>query len=132
MPGTDPVQYSTRFSDFADRHIQPILDRLATTDPARILGFAATDVNGYLPTHMSSRSQPQRPGEREWNAENCRNRRNFMDAATARAVAFEGDFMLVTYRQNLGEDRYRAVKSVFVPLWIAGKRYGNFELAFID
>ncbi|MES2336699.1 MAG: methyl-accepting chemotaxis protein [Pseudomonadota bacterium] len=132
MPGTDPVQYATRFNEFADAHVQPILDRVARADPVHILGVAATDVNGYLPTHMSSKCQPQRAGDPAWNAENCRNRRNFMDDATARAVAFEGDFMLVTYRQDLGQGRYRAVKSVFVPLWIGGRRWGNFEMAFVD
>ncbi len=132
IPGTDPIQHATRFNDFADRHIQPILDRVAASDTGRILGTAAVDVNGYLPTHMSSKSQPQRPGQSAWNAENCRNRRNFMDDATRRAIAFDGDFMLVTYRQDLGEGRYRAVKSVFVPLTVAGRRWGNFEMAFID
>ncbi|MFD1787920.1 methyl-accepting chemotaxis protein [Sphingomonas floccifaciens] len=132
MPGTDPVQYATRFNAFADAHVRPILDRIAASDTVRILGVAASDVNGYLPTHMTARSLPQRPGDPAWNAVNCRNRRNFMDDATARAVAFEGDFMLSTYRQDLGQGRYRAVKSVFVPLWIAGRRWGNFEMAFVD
>jgi methyl-accepting chemotaxis protein len=132
MPGTDPVQQTTRFNDFADARIRPLLDQLARSDERQILGCAITDVNGYLPTHLSWKSLPQRPGEPAWNAENCRNRRNFMDEATARAVAFDGDFMLVTYRQDLGQGRYRAVKSVFVPLWFAGRRWGNFEVAFID
>lgn len=132
MPGTDPVQHTTRFNDFADKHIRPVLDRVALSDEKHILGCAITDVNGYLPTHLSWKSHPQRPGDPAWNAENCRNRRNFMDAATAKAVAFEGDFMLVTYRQDLGQGRYRAVKSVFVPLWFNGRRWGNFEFAFVD
>ena len=132
IPGTDPVQYATRFNRFADRHVQPLLDRTASADTTRILGVAAVDVNGYLPTHMSSKSLPQRPGETAWNAENCRNRRNFIDDATRRAIRFEGDFMLVTYLQNLGQGRYRAVKSVFVPLWISGTRWGNFEMAYTD
>ncbi len=132
MPGTDPVQCATRFNAFADANIRPILDRVAASDTVHILGVAVTDRNGYLPTHMTSKSQPQRPGEPAWNAENCRNRRNFMDDATARAVAYEGDFMLVTYRQDLGQGRYRAVKSVFVPLWVSGRRWGNFEMAFVD
>ncbi|URW74710.1 methyl-accepting chemotaxis protein [Sphingomonas donggukensis] len=132
MPGTDPVQHTTRFNAFADAHVQPILDRLARADTARILGLAITDVNGYLPTHLSWKSLPQRPGDPAWNAENCRNRRNFLDDATRRAIRFDGDFMLVTYRQDLGQGRYRAVKSVFVPLRIAGRRWGNFEVAFVD
>ena len=132
MPGTDPVQCTTRFNAFADAYIQPILDRVAKTDEIHILGLAATDINGYLPTHLSWKSLPQRPGEPEWNAENCRNRRNFMDDATMRAVKYDGDFMLVTYRQDLGQGKYRAVKSVFVPLYFAGRRWGNFEIAFVD
>jgi methyl-accepting chemotaxis protein len=132
MPGTDPVQYATRFNAFADAHIRPVLDRMAAADTKHILGVAATDINGYLPTHMSSKSLPQRAGDPAWNAENCRNRRNFLDDATRRAIAFEGDFMLVTYRQDLGQGRYRAVKSVFVPLVVDGRRWGNFEMAFVD
>ena len=132
MPGTDPVQYATRFNAFADAHIRPILDTVALADEAHILGVAVTDINGYLPTHLSWKSQPQRPGDPAWNAENCRNRRNFMDEATSRAVKFDGDFMLVTYRQDLGQGRYRAVKSVFVPLRFNGRRWGNFEIAFVD
>ena len=132
IPGTDPVQYATRFNDFADAHVQPVLDRIAASDTNHILGVAAVDINGYLPTHMSAKSLPQRPGDPAWNAENCRNRRNFLDDATRRALAFQGDFMLLTYRQDLGQGRYRALKSVFVPLIVAGRRWGNFEMAFVD
>lgn len=132
MPGTDPAQYANRFCAFADRALQPVIDRIAGRDREHILGLAASDINGYLPTHMSWKSLPQRPGDPAWNAANCRNRRIFMDDATARAIRFEGDFMLVSYCQDLGQGRYRAVKSVFVPLWINGRRWGNFEMAFTD
>ncbi len=132
IPGTDPVQFAVRFNDFADTHIRPILDRIVATDPNRILGVAPVDMNGYLPTHLSAKSLPQRAGDPAWNAENCRNRRNFIDDAERKALAFDGDFLLLTYRQDLGQGRYRAVKSVFVPLRIAGRRWGNFELAFAD
>ena len=129
--GSDPAQFSNRFNAFADRHIQPVLDRIAATD-TRILGTACTDINGYLPTHMSDKSLPQRVGDPAWNALNCRNRRIFMDDATARAIVCDNDFMLMTYRQDMGQGRYRAVKSVFVPLWLKGRRWGNFELAYVD
>ncbi|MBB5687241.1 methyl-accepting chemotaxis protein [Sphingobium boeckii] len=131
VAGSDPQQFENRFNGFADRYIQPILDRIARTDD-RILGVACTDINAYLPTHMSSTSQPQRRGDPAWNALHCRNKRIFMDDATERAIRYEGDFMLVTYRQDLGQGRYRAVKSVFVPLWFDGRRWGNFELAYAD
>jgi methyl-accepting chemotaxis protein len=130
MAGTDPVQYETRFCDFADRHVRPVLDRIMASDP-RTVGCVISDINGYLPTHISERSQPQGP-DPSWNAQHCRNRRNFIDDATRRAIESEQDAMLVTYRMNLGEGRYLPVKNVFVPLFIRGRRWGNFELAYRD
>lgn len=130
MPGTDPVQFETRFCAFADAHVRPVLDRLVLSDP-RHIGAVISDINGYLPTHISERSHPQGP-DPVWNAANCRNRRNFLDDATRRAIESENEAMLVTYRMNLGEGRYLPVKNVFVPLFIRGRRWGNFELAYRD
>lgn len=127
--GTDPEQFTNRFTAFADAHVQPILDRVSGMEP-RIKGAACVDMNGYLPTHISEKSRPPR-GDRAWDAENCRNRRMFMDDATARALKSEERFMISTYRQPLGENRYQAVKSVFVPLRLQGRRWGNFEIAWV-
>ena len=131
MPGTNPVQYETRFCDFADAHIRPILDRLMS-EQGRLIACAITDINGWLPTHISERSQPQRPDDPEWNAEHCRNRRNFIDDVTRRAIASDKEAMLATYGMDLGQGRYLPVKNVFVPLHIHGRRWGNFELAYRD
>ncbi len=129
VAGSNPAQFDTRFNDIADALVQPILDRVALADP-RIVGVAITDLNGYLPTHLSSKSLPQRPDDPAWNALHCRNKSNFMDDATARAVASGADFMLSTYRQDLGSNGYRTVKNVFVPLEFGGRRWGNFEVAY--
>lgn len=131
IAGSNPPQFTTRFNAFADKAIQPLLDA-ATKKDTRIVGAVVTDINGYLPTHLSEKSKPQRPGEPAWNALNCRNRCNFLDDATRKAIASEADFMITTYRQNLGDNGYRAVKNVFVPLYFAGKRWGNFEVAYVD
>lgn len=130
MPGTNPVQYETRFCNFADTWVRPVLDRLMTEQP-RLIACAITDINGYLPTHLSARSQPQ-SDDPEWNAEHCRNRRNFLDDITRRAIASEKDAMLATYGMELGTGRYLPVKNVFVPLHFGGRRWGNFELAYRD
>ena len=108
----------------------PILDRLMAEEP-RLIAAAITDINGYLPTHISERSQPQ-SDDPEWNAEYCRNRRNFLDDITRRAIASDKEAMLATYAMDLGQGRYLPVKNVFVPLWISGRRWGNFELAYRD
>ena len=130
MPGTNPTQWQTRFCDYADAHVRPVLDRLMASDP-RHIGAVISDINGYLPTHISARSQPQGP-DPKWNAANCRNRRNFLDDATRRAIQSEREAMLVTYRMNLGGGTYLPVKNVFVPMRIHGRRWGNFELAYRD
>ena len=130
MPGTNPVQYETRFCDFADARIRPVLDRLMSSQ-SRLIACAITDVEGYLPTHISARSQPQ-SADPEWNAEYCRNRRNFIDDTTRRAIASDKEAMLATYGMDLGQGRYLAVKNVFVPLFVNGRRWGNFEVAYRD
>jgi methyl-accepting chemotaxis protein len=130
MPGTNPVQYEVRFCDFADAHVRPVLDRLMREE-SRLIATALTDVNGYLPTHISERSQPQ-SADPEWNAAYCRNRRNFLDDITRRAIVSEKDAMLATYSMGFSKGAHLAVKNVFVPLWVRGRRWGNFELAYRD
>jgi methyl-accepting chemotaxis protein len=130
MAGTNPVQYEVRFCDFADSHVRPVLDRLMREE-SRLIATALTDINGYLPTHISERSQPQ-SADPEWNAAYCRNRRNFLDDITRRAIVSEKDAMLATYSMGFSKGRHLAVKNVFVPLWIRGRRWGNFELAYRD
>ena len=129
IPGSNPVQYNNGFADFADKHIRPLLDRFKARDN-RIIGSACTDVNGYLPTHLSERCKTP-SDDPVWNDEHCRNRRIFMDETTRNAINSDKPAMLATYRMELGE-RYIPVKNVFVPLWINGKRWGNFELAYRD
>jgi len=129
VEGTNPVQYDVRFNDAADRHIRPILDRSEGSD-GRIIGCAIGDMNGYLPTHLSKRSHPQGP-DPIWNDEHCRNKRILIDDTTRMALASERPATLATYRMELG-DKFIPVKNVFVPLWIKGRRWGNFELAYRD
>jgi methyl-accepting chemotaxis protein len=97
---------------------------------SRIIGSAIGDVNGYLPTHLTERSHPQGP-DPVWNDEHCRNKRILIDDTTRMALASEKPATLATYRMELG-DKFIPVKNVFVPLWIKGRRWGNFELAYRD
>jgi methyl-accepting chemotaxis protein len=129
IEGTNPPQYDNGFADFADLHVRPILDRFKAKE-ARIIGSAITNLDGYLPTHLSERSHAPGP-DPVWNDANCRNRRIFMDEITAKACESEKPAMLATYRMELG-DRYIPVKNVFVPIYFKGRRWGNFELAYRD
>jgi methyl-accepting chemotaxis protein len=127
IEGSNPAQYETGFCDFADQYIRPLLDQFKSSD-GRIIGSAITDVNGYLPTHLTERSS--KPGnDPVWNDEHCRNKRIFMDETTQAAIASNKPAMLATYRMELG-DKFVPVKNVFVPLIVNGRRWGNFELAY--
>jgi methyl-accepting chemotaxis protein len=130
IAGTDPKQYLTDFVDYADRQVRPIVDRLVATNER---GYSAAIVNmdGFLPTHMASRSLPQ-GDDPVWNAEHCRNRRFFMDPQTEATLKSDTDFILETYRLDLGGGRYRPVKSIFAPIHVRGRRWGNLELAYLD
>ena len=129
IEGSNPVQYDTRFCIHADKYVQPILDRIKASD-GRIIGSAIGDMNGYLPTHLSERSQPQ-GADPIWNDEHCRNKRILIDDTTRNALASDKPATLATYRMTLG-DRSIPVKNVFVPLVFNGRRWGNYELAYRD
>ena len=129
VEGSNPAQYETGFCEVADKYVRPILDRFKGGD-SRIIGSAITDVNGYLPTHLSERSHEPGP-DPVWNDAHCRNKRIFMDETTRNAINSNKPAMLATYRMELG-DKYIAVKNVFVPVWFNGRRWGNFELAYRD
>lgn len=128
--GSNPERFDNRFADWADRNLQPIIDRVTESD-SRIEGSVCSDVNGYLPTHQSRRSRPPRDGDPDWNERNCRNRRILADDTTMRAVKSDAPFMMAVYRLDRGSEAVM-VKNVFVPLWINGKRWGNFEIAYVD
>ncbi|WP_205480537.1 methyl-accepting chemotaxis protein [Sphingomonas arenae] len=129
IPGRNPVQYDNGFCDFAMDHVRPILDRYKAKD-ARVIGSAITNVDGFLPTHLSERCMT--PGDDPvWNDAHCRNGRIFMDEQTRLAIASEKPAMLQTYRMELG-DKGIPVKNVFVPLYFNGRRWGNFEYAYRD
>lgn len=129
-PGTDPVQYDNGFADFADRHVRPLLDRF-THGNRGVVGCCLVDTNGYLPTHITERSQSPIPGQRLRNLEFARNRQIFMDSQTRRALDEAGEFFVFAYRQDLGDGRFRALRSVFVPLRFGGRRWGLFELGYL-
>jgi methyl-accepting chemotaxis protein len=129
IEGSNPPQYDNGFADFADAHIRPLLDRYKAQDP-KISAAVITTLDGYLPTHISERCHTPGP-DPVWNFDHCRNRRILMDDTTRRACESDNPAMLSTYRMQLG-DKYIPVKNVFVPIYFKGKRWGNFELAYVD
>src|SRR5690606_37438636 len=78
VPGSNPALYRTRLSDWADRNWRAQLDNLTVSDPA-IMAAACTDMNGFLPTHLTRYSQAP-TGDVAHDTAYCRNGRKILDS----------------------------------------------------
>jgi len=128
IPGTNPEQVMTRFTEFTDRVLTPIQEGILESDE-HIVYAAAVDENGYLPTHNKKFSKPQ-GDDPVWNTANCRNRRIFNDRAGMRAAKNEQPVLLQTYRRDMGGGTFVVMKELDVPITVSGRRWGTLRLAY--
>jgi methyl-accepting chemotaxis protein len=128
IAGSDPKRYATRLMPWADAAWRPVLDRISGSDE-RIMAVACTDINGHLPTHLSQFSRPP-TGDKAHDTQFCRNGRKILDPIDQKAKASTGPYMMAVYRQEGDGRSYRVVRNVYVPLTIAGRRWGGLELAY--
>ncbi|HZF74920.1 MAG TPA: methyl-accepting chemotaxis protein [Acetobacteraceae bacterium] len=129
VPGTSPEQVTTRFTALTDRLLPPIQEPLLALDP-RVVFCAAVDRNGYLPTHNAKFSEPQRPGETEWNTAHCRNRRIFADRTGLHAARNRKPFLLQAYRREMGGGKVALMKDCSAPIHVRGRHWGGLRLAY--
>jgi methyl-accepting chemotaxis protein len=94
----------------------------------RVVFCAAVDRNGYLPTHNTACSQPQRRGEREWNTANSRNRRIFNDVTGTAAARSRESYLVQTYRRDMGGGTVASMKDVSAPIYVKGKHWGALRM----
>ncbi|MEI7446971.1 MAG: methyl-accepting chemotaxis protein [Burkholderiales bacterium] len=128
VPGTDPVQHTTRFVALTDAVLpelqEPVLDALPN-----VVFCAAVDRNGYLPTHNAKFSRPQGP-DPVWNAANCRNRRIFADRTGLAAGRNQRRFLLQTYRRDMGGGQFVLMKDLSAPIVVRGRHWGALRIAY--
>ncbi len=129
VPGSDPAQFTTSFSESADRLIQPILDSALSLSP-HVIGVFAVDRNGYAPTHNARVSQPQRAGDADWNAKHCRNRRLFDDRAGLAAGRSTRPSMLQSYERDMGGGERMMIKEADAPIMVGGRHWGALRIMF--
>jgi methyl-accepting chemotaxis protein len=128
IPGTEPQQVVTAFTEFTDRVMPEIQETFLNVDP-RVVFCAAVDRNGYLPTHNRKYSQPQ-SGDPVWNAANCRNRRIFDDRTGLAAGRNTKSFLLQTYRRDMGGGQYQLMKDLSSPIVVRGRHWGGLRIGF--
>ena len=129
IAGSNPVQYEVRYLAFADRAL-PEFQEPALAFDSRVMFCAAVDVNGYLPTHNKKFAQPQRAGDPVWNAANARNRRIFNDRVGLASGASVADFLIQSYRRDMGGGVFAAMKNVSAPITVQGRHWGGLRLAY--
>nr|WP_246318745.1 methyl-accepting chemotaxis protein [Peteryoungia desertarenae] len=128
IPGTDPVQMMTGFTEFTDQVLPGIQEPILSISDR--IGFcAAVDENGYLPTHNKKFSAPQRPGDSVWNTANCRNRRIFNDRVGLAAGRSTAPFLVQTYRRDMGGGNFVLMKDISAPIFVSGRHWGGLRLA---
>jgi len=128
VEGSNPQRFRTDFTDWAHANWRFKLDAVAGSDP-RIMAAACTDLQGWLPTHLTKHSQAP-TGDVTHDTQFCRNGRIMFYAIDQRAKKSTAPFMMAVYRQEGDGKNYRVVRNVYVPVFVNGRRWGDFEVAY--
>ncbi len=129
IAGTDPTQYETPALSFLEETLPALLRDMRGRD-ARLVFCVAVDRNGYLPVHHEESSQPQRPGDREWNVAHSRNRRIFDDRTGITAARSGRPFVVQSYRRDMGAGRVDNVWEIGAPVRVFGSHWGAVRTAY--
>ncbi len=126
--GSNPQRFQTRFSAWADENWRPVLDR--SKKDSRVEGSVCSDMNGFLPTHESEFSRTP-TGDLQHDTQFCRNGRILLEQIDAKAKRSDAPYMMAVYRHEQGDEGYIIVRNVYVPMIINGRRWGDYELAYV-
>lgn len=128
IPNTDPQQHLTRFSSFVDNAVQDLLEDFLEFSDAVVFA-AVVDRNGYLCTHNLKYSHPP-SGDPVWDTGHCRNHRFFDDPTGINAARSRDEFLLQTYRRDMGGGEHRLMKDASAPIYVAGLHWGALRLGY--
>ena len=128
IPGSKPVRYRTSLMDWAHANWRHVLDGAKAANSS-VLAAACTDMNGYLPTHLTDRSR-EPTGDLTHDTTYCRNGRILLGPIDKKAKASSAPYMMAVYRQENDGRTYTVVRNVYRPLFVGGRRWGDFEIAY--
>lgn len=128
IEGSNPPRYCNRFVSFAEQYWRPLYDEIAESR-ANIIGAVATDVNGFLPAHLT-RSSRAPTGDVAHDQAFCRNGRIILEPIDRKAKASDAPFYLGVYRYDNDGRAFVVVRNVYVPLYVSGRRWGDAEIAY--
>ncbi|MGB7409430.1 MAG: methyl-accepting chemotaxis protein, partial [Pontixanthobacter sp.] len=114
IAGSNPTRYATALSEWADQNWQPVLDMVARSDD-RIVAAVATDINGFLPTHVSWLSRAP-TGSLTHDTKYCRNGRIILNPIDKKAKLSDAAYMMAVYRHEGKGSEYTVVRNVYLPV----------------
>ncbi|MTJ83045.1 MAG: PAS domain-containing protein [Telmatospirillum sp.] len=127
IAGTDPRQFLAGHTLFAEAAFCPLLEEALARDD-RIAFCCITDRNGYVAAHNRKFSEPQRPGDRDWNTAHSRNRRIFEDRNGILAARNTRPILSQTYARDMGGQGFVLLKEIDAPITIDGEHWGAVRL----
>jgi len=123
--GQFPEKYDTRYTNAYEARLRPLFDRCITENQAFVVA-AGFDLNGYCPANNTRVSKPL-TGDFEVDNVQSRHRRIFAATrAEIRRASHDSPFLLQTFIRDTGE----ILNSLSVPIFIHGRRWGSFCVAF--
>ena len=124
IPGTDPKQYLTSYTEKFAKVCQEECDKLTKGTRGGKVSFIV-DAKGYCPVNNSWVSK-QPTGDRATDLPVCRNKRMFADPIGLRAAGNKQRFLLQTYLRDTGE----IMTEIDVPFFFDGRHWGNLRMGF--
>jgi methyl-accepting chemotaxis protein len=128
IPGSNPPRFRTGLTTWADANLRPIYDRVFHSN-AMVRSCSAHDMRGFMPTHMTDQSRVP-TGDLVHDTKYCRNGRMLWDTAMQQAKASTAPYYLMVHRHEHDGAQYMVVRSVYVPIRINGRRWGDFGMAY--
>jgi methyl-accepting chemotaxis protein len=129
IPGTDPQQYDIAYTQALEDLLPAVQEPLLLSD-GRMAFCMTVDRNGYIPVHNRKFSLPQRPGDRDWNLANARNKRIVGNRAGLIAARSSRPFVIQSFARDMGGGRMVMMREIAVPIRVCGRQWGGFRTGY--
>ncbi len=129
IPGTEPEQFNTKFVAITDLVLPEVLESVFDIGKSVAFG-AAVNCDGFLPTHNRKFSKTPKNNDPVWNAANCRNRRFFNDRVGLAAGRSTADYLIQSYRRDMGGKKFVVMKDISAPIYVKGRHWGGFRIGY--
>lgn len=124
VPNTDPQKYTTKFTEFAKKYIQPIEDELLERDK-NFRFVVLVDDNGYLPSHNTIYDKPL-TGDYKKDLLGNRSMRIFDDFTGLSAARNTRKYLLQPYPRDVGVLMF----DISSPVKLRGKHWGALRIGY--